>query len=72
MQIVSKQLYSDNWYIILSAQQLLNNGVNAGRCKALLNIKCQVSSTKQAKGDSGKEPKLQQVTSGGKHVANRC
>jgi len=23
MQIVSKQLYGDNWYIILAAQQLL-------------------------------------------------
>jgi len=27
-----------------------------------------VSPTKQAKGNSGKEPKLQQVTSGGKQV----
>jgi len=31
-----------------------------------------VSPTKQAKGDSGKEPKLHQVTSGGRQVANRC
>jgi len=51
---------------------LKQNAVNVGRCKALLNIKCQVSPTKQAKGNSGKEPKLQQVTSGGKQVANRC
>ena len=33
MQIVSKQLYIDNWYIILAAQQLLKNSVNVGRSK---------------------------------------
>jgi len=36
---------------------LKENGVNAGRCKALLNIKCEVSPTKQAKGDSGESDK---------------
>jgi len=28
LQIVSKQLYSDNWYIILAAQQLLKKMVS--------------------------------------------
>ena len=28
MQIVSKQLYIDNWYIILAAQQLLKKMVS--------------------------------------------
>jgi len=32
----------------------------------------QVSPTKQARGDSGKEPKLHQVTLGGRQVANWC
>ncbi len=42
MQIVSKQLYIDNWYIILAAQQLLKNSVNVGRSKHcwISNVKC--------------------------------
>jgi len=43
-----------------SSVQFAHNGVNAGRSKTLLNIKCPQLS--KPKGNSGKEPKLQQVT----------
>jgi len=36
----------------------------------LLNFKCLLNPTKQAKGDSGKEPKLHQVTEMGSPLAS--
>jgi len=45
-----------------SSVQLSYNGVKVGRSIILLNIKCPQLSNPKDKGDSGKEPKLHQVT----------